>query len=313
MSDQRGQKRLLFVHAHPDDETLATGLAMVAAARSGHEVHLLTCTLGDEGEVIPPELAHLAVDRDDILGPYRRGELRAAMARLGVHEVVLGEDPATQEGARYRDSGMIGTGANGDPRALCQAPLDAVAADIGAHIAALAPDVVVTYDEHGGYGHPDHIRVHDATCRALAQLPAHERPTLFGAFTPLSWAQEDRAWVREHVQAEPPIVVPAADADYPPSVVPDEVVTHVVTPDAAAVQARDDALREHRTQVSVFDGFYTLSNDIAARLTRREGYAVLDPATGLPLAADHDGVVEGLLGPEHATVAASDEPAQERA
>ena len=72
--------RYLFVHAHPDDETLATGVALASLVRAGHDVHLLTCTLGEEGEVIPTELRHLAADADDALGPYRRGELRAAMA-----------------------------------------------------------------------------------------------------------------------------------------------------------------------------------------------------------------------------------------
>ena len=84
---------LLFVHAHPDDETLATGIALAHYARLGHDVHVLTCTLGEEGEVIPAELAHLASDRDDALGTWRREELRRAMAALGVGHRVLGEDP----------------------------------------------------------------------------------------------------------------------------------------------------------------------------------------------------------------------------
>ena len=81
----------MFVHAHPDDETLTTGVTMGAYAARGHDVHLLTCTLGEEGEVIPPALAHLGAGRDDTLGPWRREELRAAMSVLGVSHSVLGE------------------------------------------------------------------------------------------------------------------------------------------------------------------------------------------------------------------------------
>jgi len=83
----------LFVHAHPDDETLTTGLTMAAYASHRHDVHLLTCTLGEEGEVIPTALAHLGANRDDTLGSWRREELRRAMSVLGVTHSVLGEDP----------------------------------------------------------------------------------------------------------------------------------------------------------------------------------------------------------------------------
>ena len=86
-------RRLLFVHAHPDDETLATGVAVAHHVARGDEVTVLTCTLGEQGEVIPPELAHLAAEQDDALGPYRREELRRAMAAIGAEHRVLGERP----------------------------------------------------------------------------------------------------------------------------------------------------------------------------------------------------------------------------
>ena len=158
---------LLFVHAHPDDETLATGIALAHYARLGHDVHVLTCTLGEEGEVIPAELAHLASDRDDALGTWRREELRRAMAALGVGHRVLGEDPG-RGALRYRDSGA-GMPTAQDPRAF-------VRADIGE---ASRPRrrrdprggrVVVTYDEHGGYRHPDHVQTHRVTCAVVASL-----------------------------------------------------------------------------------------------------------------------------------------------
>lgn len=156
--DATRRARLLFVHAHPDDETLTTGLTMAAYASRTHDVHLLTCTLGEEGEVIPPVLAHLVAGRSNTLGHWRREELRAAMSVLGVSHSVLGEDPGAGVASRYRDSGMAGTPSAQHPDAFVRAdPAEAMAL-VAAHIRALRPDVVVTYDAQGGYGHPDHIQ-----------------------------------------------------------------------------------------------------------------------------------------------------------
>lgn len=287
--------RLLFIHAHPDDETLATGVSLAHYARAGVDVHVLTCTLGDEGEVIPPELAHHASDADDTLGAYRRGEYRAAMAELGVHERILGEDPHTLTGARYRDSGMAGTDENNDPRTLCRAPLDETAALIGEHIRALEPDAVITYDPTGGYGHPDHIRTHQATCAALAGLPEDERPPLYVVLVPSLMALADRAWVQQNVPAEAGLVIPATTDPYPPSVVDGGLCTHLVRGDEDDLALRDAALRQHRTQVTVFEGYYCLSNLVAARLPRAEYFALMDPATGEYEPRDGEGLVEGLL------------------
>src|SRR3954447_17133613 len=96
--------RLLFVHAHPDDETLTCGIAMAHHVARGDEVHVLTCTLGEEGEVIPPRLAHLEGAADDALGPHRHAELTEALGRVGAHLHVLGAESGRL--SRYRDSGM---------------------------------------------------------------------------------------------------------------------------------------------------------------------------------------------------------------
>jgi N-acetyl-1-D-myo-inositol-2-amino-2-deoxy-alpha-D-glucopyranoside deacetylase len=289
-----GPARLLFVHAHPDDETLATGVAMAHHVLAGDEVHLLTCTLGEEGEVIPPELKHLELeqgaarpeDQADPLAGVRAEELRRAMAVVGVasHEV-LGADPARGLASRFRDSGMAGAPSAEHPRAFVRADRDEAAALVAEQIRRLRPHVVVTYDAHGGYDHPDHVQTHRVTVAAVASLPAAERPLLFGRFTPRSWAEEDRRWVGEHVRPGPEGVhLPESDAPYPASVVDDAVVTHEVV-DPLAGERRTRALHEHRTQVRVFGGaYYALSNDLAARLSGREGYAVLDPASGAPVA-----------------------------
>jgi len=162
------------------------------------------------------------------------------------------------------------------------------------------PDVVVTYDEHGGYAHPDHIRTHQVTMAALRRLDAvGEAPLVYAVLTPRSWAVEDREWLARHVDRRqaPHLTVPGPDDPFPPSVVPDEVVTHeVVRPDLVAVQAA--ALAAHETQVRVLDGYYALSNDVAARLSGREGFAQVDLTTGRPVvggSATGTGSRRGLL------------------
>ena len=301
--------RLLFVHAHPDDETLTTGVTMAAYASRGHDVHLLTCTLGEEGEVIPEALAHHGSAREDTLGAWRREELRAAASVLGVAHSVLGEDRDRGLTSRYRDSGMAGTPAAEHPHAFVRADPDEAAAMMVAQISAVRPDVVVTYDEHGGYAHPDHIQTHRVTMRALSALSALSLSALSGAaetaaaqastpvvyciLTPQSWASQDRAWLRDKVVLNnttaatgSKCVVLQQDAPYPPSVVSDGIVTHVVE-EPALVEVQVRALAQHASQVSVYEGYYALSNHIAARLSGREGFARFDPAAGHLVPAGH--------------------------
>lgn len=170
--------RVLFVHAHPDDETIATGGTIATLVAAGAAVTVLTCTRGERGEVIPAGLAALEGD-GAALAAHREGELAEAMAALGVDDQrYLGSPGARRPGAaprRYADSGMV-WGADGRPTPLaevagdsfCSAPLDEVVADIEAVIAGTGADAVVGYDEDGGYGHPDHVRAHVAARRAAA-------------------------------------------------------------------------------------------------------------------------------------------------
>lgn len=279
-------RTVLFVHAHPDDETLATGVTLAQRVLDGDDVHVLTLTLGDEGEVIPEDLRHHQASEDDDLGEYRRVELRRAMHVLGVVEHVVGESTLGPGKARYRDSGMAGTPSMAHPRALCQAPLAELVAAIADHLQALRPSVVVTYDARGGYEHPDHIRVHQATCAAVAAVPEADRPSLWAVVTRRSVAAADRAWVAEHAPRDAGLVVPAAEAPYPPSVLPDEQIPWDVRGSGRALARRDAALREHETQVRVGEGWFALSNDIAARLPVQESYVEIDPATGAALPAN---------------------------
>ena len=155
-------RRLLLVHAHPDDESIGTGATMAAYAAQGAAVTLVTCTRGELGEIIPPELAYLADGDGDRLGEYRTGELAAACAALGVTDHRFLGGPG-----RWRDSGMMGLPSNQVPGCFWQADADEAAAELAAVIREVAPQVVVTYDANGFYGHPDHIQAHRVTRRAV--------------------------------------------------------------------------------------------------------------------------------------------------
>lgn len=149
---------LMTVHAHPDDETIGTGGSMAKAVADGHRVVLVTCTRGEMGEIVVPEMD--TPDNHRRLGEIRAGELERAMAALGVTE---------WENLGYHDSDMMGRPGNHDPRSFWQADLDEAAGRLVWFIRRSQPDVITTYNDFGGYGHPDHIRTHDVSVRAFAR------------------------------------------------------------------------------------------------------------------------------------------------
>jgi N-acetyl-1-D-myo-inositol-2-amino-2-deoxy-alpha-D-glucopyranoside deacetylase len=170
-----GSPTVLFVHAHPDDEAISTGALIAEFVARGSRVFLLTCSRGERGEIVAGPLTALVGTGE--LAAERERELARATAILGVSERFwLGEAPARVSGLaprRYRDSGMVwirpglaGPAPDAAADALSVAPLAEVADDIAALIDALRPSLVVSYDGGGGYGHPDHVRAHDAALAA---------------------------------------------------------------------------------------------------------------------------------------------------
>ena len=164
---------------------------------------------------------------------------------------------------------------------------------VATHIRAVRPDVVVTYDEQGGYAHPDHIQTHRVTMAALSALADDDGvavPVVYCILTPQSWASQDRVWLHDqvalHDSVDSAFSVALKDAPHPPSVVSDEIVTHVVE-EPALVEMQSRALAQHASQVSVHEGYYALSNHIAARLSGREGFARFDPVAGHLVPAAH--------------------------
>ena len=148
------QPRLLLVHAHPDDETINNGVTMSKYVAQGCQVTLVTCMRGEEGEVLVPELAHLASSHEDGLGAHREIELKNAMQELGVSDFRFLGAP----NKKWRDSGMMGSEPNNRVDNFWNANLDEAAESFVTIILETKPHVLITYDEIGGYGHPDHIQ-----------------------------------------------------------------------------------------------------------------------------------------------------------
>jgi N-acetyl-1-D-myo-inositol-2-amino-2-deoxy-alpha-D-glucopyranoside deacetylase len=273
-------RRLLLVHAHPDDETLATGGTIAHyAARTDTAVTLVTCTLGEQGEIIPPELAELAADRADQLGGYRIGELAGACAALGLadHRFLGGA-------GRWRDSGMAlaGHGVRAatptclHPRAFARPEsFDEQVDALAAVLAQVRPQVVLTYGADGGYGHPDHVRAHDITVAALARVPARLGRTVIGRSTLDAGLAE--------LAAAPGLPFRLPGADELPSV-PDGSI-NVRVDVTAQRSARIAAMRAHATQIALWsapDRFaLAMSNGVAQPLLDVEEYVVDDVPPGV--------------------------------
>ncbi|MGW6207936.1 N-acetyl-1-D-myo-inositol-2-amino-2-deoxy-alpha-D-glucopyranoside deacetylase [Streptomyces sp. NPDC055089] len=283
-------RRLLLVHAHPDDESINNGATMARYAADGALVTLVTCTLGEEGEIIPPALAHLAADRDDSLGPYRSGELAAAMKELGVtdHRLLGGA-------GRYRDSGMMGAEQNHRPGAFWSADVDEAAGYLVEVIREVRPQVLVTYDPEGGYGHPDHIQAHRVATRAaeLAADPAYR--TGSGAAHTIAktyWNRVPRSVVEEgfsRLRDTAPDVFPGiAEIDDVPGVVDDTLVTTEIDGTGHS-EAKAAAMRAHATQIAIDGPFFALSNDLGQPVLITEYYELVNGASGaVGGAREHD-------------------------
>src|SRR5258706_7345125 len=160
---------LMTVHAHPDDETIGTGGLMAKAVRDGHRVVLVTCTRGEQGEIVIPEMD--TPDNHRRLGELRAAELEAALGELGVTE---------WENLGYRDSDMMGRAGNQDPRSFWQADVDEAAGRLTWLVRKHRPEVITTYHAYGGHSPPDHIPEHDLAVPALARAghPAWDPPRL---------------------------------------------------------------------------------------------------------------------------------------
>ena len=270
---------LLLVHAHPDDETIANGATMAAYIAQGVSVTLVTCTRGEEGEVLVPELAHLASSADNTLGDYRVGELDRAMERLNIKDHIFLGAP----NKKYRDSGMMGTVQNDAPGNFWKTDLDAAAAELVEVIRDRKPQVLVTYDEFGGYGHPDHIKAHQVAMRA-SELAADSS---YGTGIPweiskIYWTAVPRSAVKNGLSSKKLYMkILLRVFKYVPSkwitmpfVKPDEVVTTEFDGNAYTA-AKIAALNEHKTQLIMDGSKFEFSKNLALEIDGTEYYTLV--------------------------------------
>lgn len=227
---------IMAVHAHPDDEALWTGLALARAARLGNEVTVVTCTLGEQGEVIGDKYASL--EGTDLLGGYRIAELQRSLKALGLDRPVFLGGPGC-----WRDSGMAGTPlekrsfAHPDNR-------DKEVEHLCELLRQHRPELVLTYGPDGGYGHPDHIRAHEITHEAVARVGGSR----------IMWAVTDRARVLQELSAVQE--VPQGWVIPDEAMLKESTVTSVdfVLHSPEDLPAKVQALKAHATQVWVADG-----------------------------------------------------------
>jgi N-acetyl-1-D-myo-inositol-2-amino-2-deoxy-alpha-D-glucopyranoside deacetylase len=272
--------RLLFVHAHPDDESLSNGATIAHYTARGAQVRVVTCTLGEEGEVIGDHWAELAADRADQLGGYRIGELTTALQALGVSA------PIYLGGAgRWRDSGMRGSPKRRRQRFIDADEREAVGALV-AIIRELRPHVVVTYDPNGGYGHPDHVHTHTVTAAAVAAAGTADYPGEPWTVPKFYWTVLAESAFEAGWQALgredllPDWRIPPKDEfDFGYA---DSDIDAVVEAGPAARAAKAAALAAHATQVVVgpTGRVCALSNNMAIPIVGEEHYVLAAGSAG---------------------------------
>ena len=268
-------KRLLLVHAHPDDETINNGVTMAKYAEAGAAVTLVTCTRGEEGEVLVSELANLASDKDDKLGEYREIELKDAMDQLGIKDFRFLGSP----NKKWRDSGMMGTPQNDRDNVFWQADLDEAANELVKIILEIKPQVLITYDEFGGYGHPDHIKAHRVAMRA-AELAAEQGWQV----SKIYWNTIPRSVIQMGIEKMKEVgsdFFGAESVDDLPFAKPDELVTTVVNAPEYVPQ-KLAAMKAHATQISVDGPFFALSNNLGLSVWGDEYYTLVKGEKAAP-------------------------------
>jgi N-acetyl-1-D-myo-inositol-2-amino-2-deoxy-alpha-D-glucopyranoside deacetylase len=304
------------VHAHPDDETIGTGGTMAKAVLAGHRVVLVTCTRGEMGEIVVPEMD--TPENHRRLGEIRAVELERAMEALGVTE---------WENLGYRDSDMMGRPGNRDARSFWQANLDEAIGRLVFLVRTYRPDVMTTYNDFGGYGHPDHIRTHLVAVGAFARAgdaawyPEQLAPEHGGTGAPLEegglapWApakiyeQAIPASVRTAMQERLEALGERSFWSPPEGASEDELTewntqaARMLVPDESVtawvdvhdvLDRRWDAIQAHVTQISADNPFVRFGKEAWAEFWHREAFVRRESRVAAP--AHETGLFEGLDG-----------------
>lgn len=292
-------RRLLLVHAHPDDETINNGVTMARYVAEGAHVTLVTCTLGEEGEVLVPELEHLAADKEDQLGNHRIGELAAAMEELGVtdHRFLGGPGKYRDTGMIYDEDGNAAVPPDTRPDSFWQADLLTAANDLVPIIRELRPQVLVTYDQFGNYGHPDHVKAHRVATYAASLAAARSYREDLGEsweVAKIYWMAMAESGFRESLrklrEANDTTTFEGLDPEGPlgPYVTPDRFVDCVIEGDGY-MDRKMNALKAHATQITVDGPFFALSNNNGSEIWGSEAYRLVKgTAAPGPDGLEHD-------------------------
>jgi N-acetyl-1-D-myo-inositol-2-amino-2-deoxy-alpha-D-glucopyranoside deacetylase len=244
---------VLVVVAHPDDEVFGMGGTMARLIDDGHAVTVVCATRGEVGEISDPALA-----TPETLGEVREQELRNAMRELGVDDVRFLD---------YRDSGMAGTPENEDTRAFIQAEPMEVAMDLTAIMQEVNPDVIITWDQSGGYGHPDHVRVHETVTDAFGsyQMRSGRPVRLYYTALPVGLFEEMAVELREQGIE----IFDDDEARESMTRLPRPPVTTVLDVSGYVEQKRR-AMAEHRSQMPADSPFDRVSEELRQRFFGKE-------------------------------------------
>lgn len=272
MKDTYEGFRILLVHAHPDDETINNGATMALYAARGAQVTLVTCTRGEEGEVLVPGLSHLASAHSDTLGSHREFELANAMIALGVRDYrFLGN---------YRDSGMMGSETNNGASVFWQADLDVAAQLLATIIDEVQPHILITYDEKGGYGHPDHIKTHLVAMRA-SELSKWQIQKIY-------WNTMPKSVIAAGIKAMKAVgsdFFGTDNVDDIPFAKDDSFVTTLIDGNGF-VEAKMAAMKAHATQIALDGPFFALSNNLGLQIWGHEYYTLMRGEKSAPFDSD---------------------------
>lgn len=271
LNDYSGYRAIL-VHAHPDDETINNGATMAMYAKLGAQITLITCTRGEEGEVLIPDLAHLAAQNTDSLGEHRIIELANAMKELGITDHrFLGH---------YRDSGMMGTEPNNRKDCFWQADVEQAANELAKIFDEVKPHILITYDENGGYGHPDHIQANRVAMRA-SEISNWKIQKIYWNAMPKSVLAAGMAKMKE-VGSD---FFGAESVDDLPFAKDDALVTAAVD-GSKFVEQKMAAMKAHGTQISMDGPFFALSNNLGLEIWGNEYYELVQGQKSEPFNSD---------------------------
>ncbi len=243
---------LVFFHAHPDDEAIATGGVMAMAAAAGHRVTVVFATRGEHGEPVEGVL-----NDGEVLADRREVEARAAGELLGASRV---------EFLGYTDSGMMGEPTNDERGSFWTAPVPEAAAKLAALLEEESADLLTVYDDHGGYGHPDHIQVHRVGVAAAVQAGVEK--VFQSTINRTAIMRNFEAMVAANPEAE----IPEFDDEFGTD---ESAITHAVDV-LSVIDLKRRALTVHASQVAPDSMFLAMDDDTFAQAFGTEWFIELN-------------------------------------